>query len=796
MFKLNLKIAWRNLWKNKGYTLINVLGLSIGMASCILIFIFIRYQMSFDEGFKDQDRIYRVVSRWDYSDGNQFYSQGVPIPITPALRNDFSPYIEKVAAIQNGGGIVKVIGQNGKERAKSMENVFYVEPDFFEIFNYKWLSGNYESLKEPNHAVLSKEMAIKFFGNWNDALGKTINYEGNLNYIISGIIDDVAENNSVPLRIMLSYKSLKDRNLNNWGSVSSASESYLKLKPEVKIEALNEPLRLFIKKYYTEKAPGKESHIFQPLTNIHYDERFGNFSGRIMPKKQLYGLMVIGLFLILTASINFINLATAQAVSRSKEVGVRKVMGSQRGQLVTQFLTETFIIVLISLLIASVLTEIALPSMQNLFNAKISFSFFQHPVILVFMFGLVACVSIIAGFYPAVIMSGFNPALAIKNKISANTGGLGLRKVLVVVQFAITITLIIGTLVILQQMKFIREQPLGFNPTAIAMVDLPNDSLTIERFNRFKAQVKQLPGVEEVSFCRTAPSSQNNNGSTFAYNNSKDADFQVNTKNADEDFLKTFDLKLIAGRNLIKSDSINEFIVNETLLKRLNVAKPTDALGKMISMGGQKKPIVGVVRDFKNKSLHESIDPIIVCSWVERYYYAAVKLDVKQMLTTMKSVERVWKSNFPEFVYNESFLNDDINDFYQGEKIMGTLFKVFAGTIIFISFIGLFGLISFVAAQRTKEVAIRKVLGASTIELVRMLNGSFLLMVFVANLVAWPLAYLFISKWLSGFAYRIDISIWPFALAMVISMVITLVTVSIRSYKAAAANTIDALKYE
>ncbi|RYD77761.1 MAG: FtsX-like permease family protein, partial [Sphingobacteriales bacterium] len=541
MFKLNLKIALRNLWKHKGYTFINILGLSIGMASCILIFIFIRYQMSFDEGFKNEDKIYRVVSTFDYSDGNQFSSQGVPLPLTPAMRNDFSPYIDKISAIQQSAGLFKINNAAGTEKLKTIESVFYLEPDFFEIFDYKWLSGNFNALADPNYVVLSKEMADKFFGDWKTALGKSLNFDGKINYTVGGVIDDVPENNSIPLKIMFSYKSFKDRNMTNWGSVSSNSETYLRLKPNVNVETLAGPLKSFLKKYYVENAPGKEGHFFQPLSDIHYNEKYGNFSGRIMSKKQLWGLAVIGFFLMVTASINFINLATAQAVSRSKEVGVRKVMGSRRSQLVAQFLTETLTIVLISLLIGSVLTEIALPGMQSLFDSKISFSIFQHPVILVFMFLLVAFVSLLAGFYPAVVMSGFNPALAIKNKISANTGGLGLRKILVVVQFAITVTLIIGTLVILQQMQYIRAQPLGFNPTAIAMVDLPNDSLTVQRFATFKTQLKQVPGVQEVSFCRTAPSSQNNNGNSFSYNGSKDADFQVNTKNADEDYLKTFD---------------------------------------------------------------------------------------------------------------------------------------------------------------------------------------------------------------------------------------------------------------
>lgn len=298
------------------------------------------------------------------------------------------------------------------------------------------------------------------------------------------------------------------------------------------------------------------------------------------------------------------------------------------------------------------------------------------------------------------------------------------------------------------------------------------------------------------SFCSRAPSSDNNNESTFRYNSSVKADFQANTKMADEYYFKTFGLEFIAGRALAKSDTIKEFVVNETLLKKLNVVDPKDALGKQIGMWGKKGTIVGVVKDFNNLSLHEPISPILLTSYKTTYTTIAVKMDSKNILPTMAAVEKVWNNVFPEYVYGSYFMDDKLNNYYETEQIMGILFKVFAGVIIFISFIGLFGLISFVATQRTKEVAIRKVLGASTYELVKMLNGSFLMMVFLANLVAWPLAYLFVSNWLSGFTYRIDVSIWPFVIAMVISLVITLITATLRSYRAATANTIDALKYE
>lgn len=797
MFKLNLKIALRNLWKNKGYTLINILGLSIGMASCILIFIFINYQMSYDKGYKNGDRIYRVVSTWTYADGNTFESQGTPRPLPPAMRNDFSQYLEKVSAIQGSGGIIKVNDANGREKLKTAEDVFYVEPDLFSIFDFKWLAGDPTALKDPNTTVLSKEMATRFFGSWENAMGKSFNYQNKEDYKVVGVIDDVPQNNSIPLTIVLSYKNYKNKDLERWGSCSSGSECYVLLKKGFDIKNLGAPLNKFINKYYVDKGPGKEGHIFQPLDQIHYDDRFGNFAGSIMPMKELYGLMVIGAFLMLTACINFINLATAQSVSRSKEIGVRKVMGSMRKQLIVQFLTETFAITIMALLIACVLTEAALPSMQNLFGFKVSFGIFQNPMILVFMVLLTIVVSGLSGFYPALIMSGFSPALAIKNKIKANTGGLGLRKVLVVVQFAITVILIIGTLVIIKQMQYIRERPIGFNPSAIALVDIPSDSVSVQRYENLKQRIQQIAGVKSLTFCSAAPTSRNNNETSFSYNSSKDADFQMNTKMGDENYINTFGLTLVAGRALAKSDTIREFVVNETLLKKLNVLNPNDAIGKIMKISRNfTGPIVGVVKDFNNNTLRDAISPIAIMSHKRTYTTLAVRMDSKQIMQTMKDIEKTWNSIYPEYVYGSEFLDTQINNYYQSEKIMGILFKVFAGVIIFISFIGLFGLISFVATQRTKEVAIRKVLGASTFELVKMLNGSFLLMVFIANLAAWPLAYLFVSKWLNGFTYRVDLSVWPFVLAMLISMFITLITVSIRSYKAARANTIDALKYE
>ncbi|EDM38540.1 putative ABC transporter permease [Pedobacter sp. BAL39] len=794
MFKLNFKIAMRNIWKNKGYTLINVLGLSIGMASCILIFLFINHQLSFDKGYKNAGRIYRIVTNWEYAVGED-HSQGVPIPLSAAVKNDFAA-VEKVAAIQRSGGIIHVKDDAGRDRIKSDERVYYVQPEFSDIFNLRWLSGNPgQSLVAPDQLVLTEKMAIRLFGSAQASMGKTVFFNKKA-LKVSGVVGNPPENTSLPLHLLISYASYSGKDSKNWGHIGSGSECYVLLKKGIAIESLKGTMDQFNKKYYNDEGTGKTFNTFQSLSDVHFNELYGNFANATFAKKQIYGLIVIGCFLILAACINFINLSTAQSVSRSKEVGVRKVMGSKRKQLIVQFLTETLSISLIALMIACVLAELGLPHLEALFEHDLTLSLFSHPVIFVFLVGMVLVVSLLAGFYPALIMSGFNPALAIKNRVTVNSGSLGLRKVLVVVQFAITIILIIGTLVILRQMDYVRKKPLGFNPDAVAMVYAPNDSLNVHKLNTLREQMLRIPGVEGMSYCQVAPLSGDVTERNFSYAGKEIKDFQVRVSVADENYVDLFKLKIVAGKGYVKSDTLNGYVVNEKLLKMLNIKNPEDAIGKVFSSGDIKAPIVGVVKDFNDKSLREGVSPMAIYADKNEYYNMAIRIDPDVLLSTMKSVEGLWNQTFPDYVYDSAFVNDDINGYYNDEQIMGVLFRVFAGVIIFISFIGLFGLISYVATQRSREVAIRKVLGASTFELVKMLNGSFLLMVFLANVVAWPLAYLFVSKWLSGFAYRIELSIWPFVAAMLLSMLITLVTVSIRSYRAANVNPIDALKYE
>jgi putative ABC transport system permease protein len=793
MFKLNLKIAFRNLWKNKGYSFINILGLSIGMASCILIFIFVHYQTSFDEHFAHKDRIYRVVTNWEYLAGTDA-SSGVPMPLANAIRQDISQ-LEMVAAMQSTQGVIMVKNQNGEVMIKEASSAQFVQPQFFDIFKFSWRSTK-PNLVAPNTVAISEEKAVKYFGNWQKAIGKSILLNNRTLLKVTGVFQTPPANTTLPIHVAISYATYANRDSKNWGSVNSSSECYVLVKEGVSSADLNLPIGQFTNRYEDKNATGKQFYTFQPLPEIHHQERYGNIAGATIAKKEIYGLLVIAAFLLITACINFINLATAQAVNRSKEVGVRKVMGSRRQQLLTQFLLETLTITLLALFVAGILAEMALPYLEQLFREKLAFSLFDQPVIFVFMLGLVVVVTFLAGFYPALVMSGFNPALALKNKVTANASGLSLRKVLVIVQFAITVILIIGTLVILSQMDYLREKPLGFDSTAVSMVDVPGDSTSKKKYETFKTQLLAMKEVQLVSFCQAPPSSNNIMENTFSYHGQENKDFAVRVSAADENYFKLFDLNVLAGKIYRKSDTISGYVVNETFLKKMYITNPQDAIGKELNQSGQKALIVGVIQDFNDKSLKESISPLAIYPAKSEYYTLAIKMNLKEMMPAMKKIERLWNNTFPNHIYNASMVNDNINNYYESERIMGVLFKLFAIIIIFISFIGLFGLISFVATQRTREVAIRKVLGASTFELVRLLNGSFLKMVFIANLIAWPLAYVFASTWLSAFTYRIELTLWPFIIAMLISMLVTLLTVSLRSYRAAVSNSINALKYE
>lgn len=766
------------------------------MASCILIFVFIHFQFSFDQTYKNRDRIYRFVTSWKYN-GYDDYSQGVPVALAAAARNELAG-LDKTATIVSDGGVITIKDNSGTTTIKDDQRTFYAEADFFDIFDVEWVAGTSKRvLNEPNTVVLSESISKIYFGSAGNAIGKNIIYDNKINLKVAGVFADLPVNSSFPLNIVISYSTFPGKNNKEWDSVSSGTQCYVLLKNGIHPDDLQKPIADFNLRYFkNSQISGNQTISLQALSDIHFSEKYGNYSANSISKKEIYGLVIIGIFLMVTACINFINMATAQAISRSKEVGVRKVMGSGREQLIIQFLTETFVISFIALLVACMLAELVMPLMESLMEVKVSFSLSDSPSIFIFIAILIVVTGLLSGFYPAVIMSGFSPALAIKNKALVSSGSLSLRKILVVLQFSITIILIVSTLFILKQMDYIRKKPLGFNTRAIAMVNAPADSISKMHRDGFMQRIMLIPGVQAFSYCSRQPLSGDMNTTNFSFDGKKNKDFEVRKTPADQNYFALFGLKFLAGKAYVKSDTVNGYVVNETFLKKLGITDLETALGKLIDQDGKRAPIVGVIQDFNDRSLKNEISPMVFYPGKNYYYKAAVRIDNQRVIPVMKEIEQIWNNVYPNEVYGARFVEDRIDNYYHNEHLMSKLLNVFAGIIIFISVIGLFGLISFIAAQRTKEMAIRKVLGATTLELVKMLNGTFFKMVLLANVMAWPLAYLIVYKWLAGFAYRINISILPFLTAMAVSLFITVTTVSIRSYRAALINAAKALKYE
>lgn len=800
MFKNYLKTAIRNLTRNKTYTSINVFGLATGIAVCLIIFLVIRFETSFDTFHKNKDRIYRVITEF-HDDNGTSYNSGVPFPLPRTLRTDF-PQVEKVAAIYNdsneqlailnsSGGVVK--------KFKEQTGVFFTEPDFFDIFDFKWLTGSASSLAEPNTAVVTKTIAEKYFDDWKQAVGKIVRLEDKKELKITGVIDDVPANTDFQFKVVGSFKTLEAASRNDWVSVSSDMGCYLLLPPNMSPEKFNSLLPAFIKKYKPAEY-AKDIVDIQPLSKVHFDSEAGNFLRRTISKELINALIFIAAFILIIACVNFINLSTAQAVNRSKEVGIRKVLGSARSQLRFQFLSETAIIVLAAVVLSLLLTVIFLPSIKNILVLPLSTDIFKEPSIFLFLLLLTPIVILLSGFYPSIVLSKFNPIAALKSKASAaRTKGFSLRKALVVVQFVIAQALIIGTLIIVKQMNYFNSKSMGFDKDAIITVPFPSDSASRTKLDFLKNKLSEQKGIAKFTLAFASPADNGGWYSDFKFDHSdKRTNFGANMKWADDKYLDMYGIKLVAGRNLRQSDTANEFLVNEKLLSMLGITDPNAALNKEINMwdGQIKANIVGVVKDFHSTSLRDEVAPVIIGSSKKNYLVAGIKLKGSNYKDAISGIEKIWNELYPDYVFEYQFLDEKIARFYTQEKKLSDLYKLFAIVAILLSCLGLYGLASFMAVQRIKEVGIRKVLGASVKNVIYLFSKEFIILISIAFVFATAVAYYFMHKWLQGFAYRIDLSWWIFALAGLLSLFIALITVSSQAIKAALTNPVKNLRTE
>ena len=819
MFRNYFKTALRSLIRNRKHTIINIAGLAVGIAVCMTIFIIIQFQTSYDTFHPKKDRIYRVLTESHHADAaTNTYAKNVPFPMPEGLKTSF-PQLEQIAPVYaSHNDELQVLDDNGVpvKNFKEQSGVFYTSPSFFSMFHFPLLAGSYESLGEPDNVLLTKEIAETYFGDWKRAMGKTIKIKGYYSMgaalfqfpaiplKVSGILATIPANTDFQLKLVVAYGTDFTGDIKygfqqpGWDLSAPDFGCYVLLPPNVSVNNFNQQLSAYARK--VQSADNKDSYIIQPLGAVHYDAAAGNYSNKLISHQLINVLWLIAAFILLIACVNFINLSTAQAVNRAKEVGVRKVLGSNRSQLQVQFIVETFLIVTMAVVLAAIITILALPYVNQLLELSLSLNLLTNSAVILFLLAVTIVVTVLAGFYPSIVLSRFNPVNALKSKITVNTAkGISLRRGLVVFQFIIAQALIIGTLIIVQQMNYFMDQPLGFDKDAIVNVPYRPDSTGTKLTDYLKQQLLSN-GAQAVSFNSNPPIEDNNNMfTTFKFDHAlKDADFQAISKFVDNDYVPTYKLQLVAGRNLEASGWTKEFLVNESFVKSLGLKKPEDIIGKEISMmnGLIKCPVVGVVKDFNDRSLRNALAPLLMATNSTMYRQASIKLATTNITSTMQSIKKIWEQTFPNNVYEYRFLDDKVDSFYKEERQLSQLYKIFAAIAIFLSCLGLYGLASFMAVQRIKEVGIRKVLGASSGNIVYLFSKEFIILIAVAFAIATPIAWYYMNQWLQDYAYRINISWWLFAAGGLVAIIIALATISFQAIKAAMANPVKSLRTE
>ncbi len=801
MIRNYLKIAWRNLMLRKAFTAINILGLAIGLATCLLIVLFIQHELSYDAYHTNANRMYRMTIEGSIG-GKEVKSVLMSVPAGPVLAREV-PGVEATTRLYGEGSfIVKHANESFKE-----ENVIFPDSNFFEVFSIPLLKGNPKTvLKEPRTLVITETIAEKYFGN-ADPIGKTLEIGERGPFRITGVCENVPSNSHFHYNMFASLNGIKLRD--KW--LASGAYTYVVLREGYSVEKLNASMPAIMNKYIAPeiqefmgitlaeffKKGDRFGFVFQPIKDIHlHSHQEGEIEAN-SDIKYIYIFSAIALFILLIACINFMNLSTAGSASRAKEVGIRKVLGSVQSQLIGQFLSESILVTFLALLVALVMVMLALPYFNQLsgkaFEISVLVKGFMLPSI------LLAClfIGLLAGSYPAFFLAAFRPVSVLKGKISAGFRSSWLRSTLVTTQFMVSIGMIIGTIVVYHQLSFIQNKKLGFDKEQIIV--LQDTYVLGKQLNSFKEEIKKLSQVSNATLAGYIPagaSNGSNDGFKIQDGSGKETIYREKTYYIDDDYLPTLGIRLTAGRNFSKdfrSDSAG-VLINEAAAKRFGWKNP---LGKRLSAVDDKSrvyTVIGVVKDFHFESIHQSIAPLVMYYGADNYQMAIRTRtnDIPQLLTLL---EQKWKAqtNNP-FAY--SFLNDRFNKTYLAEQRIGKLFSIFATLTIIISCLGLFGLAMFTAQQRTKEIGVRKVLGASVMSIIVLLSKDFIRLILLAIVIVSPIAWYAMNQWLKDFAYRVEISWWVFALSGLLAIAVALITVSFQSIKAALMNPVKSLRSE
>lgn len=809
-------IALRNFRRNALHTTINVTGLSIGIAACLVIFLIVRHEMGFDRHHADGDRIYRVYSR--FTGVFEGTNRGVPSGLAGFLEEELTDY-EAVAPFFTVSMPVSAVEADGRvmDRAAKSEAAI-VSPRYFDVFpDYEWLSGKPEEvLSQPGRVVLTDEKARLYFGVDHplDAVGRELRYRDSLVLTVGGVVKKQDRPTDLIFSDFISYATVRNTWLKNnyrlddWGSTNSSTQLFVKLKEGTSPAAAQENLKLADEKYAAQNDEWGfiANYQLQPLRDLHFNAEIGIFDQtKWSPahRPTLHLLMLIAALLLLIAAVNFINLETAQSFRRAKEVGVRKVLGGSRRELMWQFLLETFFLTLIAVVVSLVLADWALRYFDDFVPDALIFNPLA-PGILLFLLGLAAAVCVLAGTYPAFVLSSFKPVHALKDRLEhlgRNAGGVNLRRGLVVFQFFIAQALIFGALTIGRQIDFMLEKDLGFSKDAIVCFYTPWRDTTNRKVT-LAQELKRLPEIAAVSRYDAPPAENGWSTSIIKFQRGdEELSHNVYRKFGDTAYIKLFDMELFAGRNVLHSDTVKEFVINETYARQLGFEAPEEAIDQRVNYDGTLIPIVGVVKDFHLQSLHKPIEPVIIADNSADFSGIGLKIRTAggraaDFEPAIAKVEQLWKQFYPDETFDYEFMDETLASFYETEKRVAKMTNTATAVAILISCLGLLGLVSFTAFQRTKEIGIRKVLGAEVKDIVLLLTSNFLLLVFIAFVLAIPVSWWATHRWLQDFAFRVGLEWWTFVAAGLGAMVIAFLTVSFHSVRAATANPVEALRSE
>ena len=797
MIASNVKIAFRIFQHQKLYSFVNLIGLTVGIVCGILVVLYVQFEISYDNYHKDVDRIFRVCKSRQSQSQLDLFAPNV-LPIAPILKEKY-PEIEKAARIGTTG--------NHKIKYNDLlyieEKIFFADNEFFEIFNIPFIIGNPETaLSKPNSLVITESISEKLFGN-EYPVGKVILLD-TLKYEITSVVEDCPENSHINFSMLGPtidvIAELRRFNLDPWNSWHAWS--YIKLSKNSNPNDLEEKIKWMPHEYIGEKLKVEEGTEFtlflQPIEDIHLYSKLkweASPSGSVI---NLYIISLIGLFILIIACMNFVNLSTARYSNRIREIGVRKVLGAERKQLIFQFMNETFITVIISLFFSILLVVLILPYLNDLVQVKFSVVSLLRLPIVISILCILSLVVLVSGIYPAVFLSSFQPASIIKGSLGNRIRNTWIRKGLVVIQFSISIMLIVGTFIFYNQLAFMQNQNLGFDKNQKLIIEFNDELIDVNQYESIKSEFLKYPAVEGVTFSSSIPGRNVYQWPMFPYGEKETNSQVISSLQADFDFVKNYNISLEAGRDFDKKLSseipISALLLNEEAIKALGWNSPEEALNKYLYE--EKFPVVGVIKNFNYYGLQKKIEPLAIFLIRSDFRYLTLNINTKNINETLANIEGIFKRLWPDEIYIYTFLDEDFENQYETEGRLSKSFGVLSLGGIFIACLGLFGLASFIAEKRKKEVGIRKVLGASTFKIVRILCFDFLKWVLLSNVIAWPVAYYLLESWLRNFAYRIELNLFAFILSGLIAFIIALLSVSYQSYKSASYNPVDSLKYE